>query len=261
MLYFGLITVFYNANKSINTVLISLLSGTLFAGYFNNAFIFFTSIFFIPGNISRVLMPHLMKESFNENPNKFQFTLDFYTRLYSVISFLIGLILFLYAEDIILLVYSEKYLPSASVLKVLAFAIPPLFSINTLMLTFLDLQKRRSLFEGIAFFVNVITTIILVYFFKTEGAAIAVIVTYIVLNTLSGFYLAKQKYVHFKKVYMIYFKTIVITGITTVIYYLLLQDLIFYISLLLLIVIYGIFIVLFMANKNDIRIIKEIFKF
>jgi len=259
MLYFGLGKIFSNAYKTINIVIISMMLGTLYAGYFNNAFVFFLSLFFIPGNIERVLMPHIMKESIKDNKKKFQFTYDFYTRLYSILSFYLCIVFFLFAKDIILLFYGKKYLPAVPILRILAFGLPPLFSVNNLMITLLDKQRYATIFQGIAFVINVFSTFILVYFFKVEGAAISTILTYLSLNLLSGFYLVKNDYIHFKNIGPVLFKIIGITITTGAVYFILLKNFHFFISFPAVSITYALLVLFVIVNKDDVRIVKEIF--
>ncbi len=258
MFYFGLGTFFSNSFKTVNVVIISMMLGTLYTGYFNNAFMFFVSLFFIPGNISRVLMPHLMKESVKDNKKKFQFTYDFYTRFYSILSFYLCIFFFLFAKDIILLFYGEKYLPAVPILRILAFGLPPLFSVNNLMLTLLDKQKQSTVIRGITFIINIVSNFTLVYFFKAEGAAVAVIITYLTMNSMSASYLVKNDYIHFNNIWPVLIKIIGIAGTTCIVYFLLLKNYNFFISFPAVSIIYAILVLIIIANKDDVRIVKEI---
>jgi len=258
MFYFGFGTLFSNAYKRFNIVLISIMCGSLYAGYFNNAFVFFLSLFFIPDNISRVLMPHLLKESIVDNKKKFQFTYEFYSRFYAVISFYICIILFLFANDIITFFYGEKYLPAVPVLQILAFGIPPLFNINNLMLTLIDKQKQAAVFQAVAFLVNVVTTIILVYFMQIKGAAIAIILTYFSLNIMSGFYLVRNDFVNFRNIRIVLFKILFISIITCLFYFFLFNRFNFMAEFLMVSAVYALLILIIIVNRDDIRILKEI---
>ncbi len=254
---FGLSTIFTNTYQRANIIILSLMHGTLYSGYFSNAYYFFTSLFFLPSNFSKVIVPYLYKLSFKENKTQFQFAFDIYTRLLSIISFYIAAVLFIFAKWIVLYIYGDKYNATIIVLRYIALSIPAMFTFSGTMITALDKQKYRTKTQGFVLIVSLISNLLLIYFFKTIGAAIATFITYALLMYLYDRYLIKNKYIIYSHTIKLLLQLIIITGLCAVVFYSFLRQMFFVYSFGIISSIYWVCVAAFIINKNDVRIVKE----
>ncbi len=254
---FSLSIVYGNLIQRTNIIILSLMHGPVYSGIFNNGYLFYVSLQFIPINLHRVLLPYLYKIQYEDNKEKFQFAFDIFSKYLTIISFFILINIFLYSKDIIITLFGEKYRDSINILKIISLGIPFMFSIAITIITALDKQRIVSNITGICAIINIIANIILIYFFKTEGAAIAVVVTIFFIFLFTHLYLRIKNFIKLKKILLIYIKLIIITGITFAInqYFLKIISILFSITIINLIFIIAAYI--FVVNKNDIRIIKE----
>ncbi len=256
--YFGLSKIFNNALNRINIVILSLITGSLYTGIFNNGYLFFHSIFFIPSNFSTVLLAYLYKISFKENPKKFQFAFDIYTKMLSIISFYIMIIFILYAEPIIKFIYGTRYLPSVPIVQIVALAIPALFNVSGIIITALDKQKFSAYIQGMACLINIAANIIFIKYFKAEGAAIATVLTYYVLNLMYNIFLVRYKYISMKSTTFVILKQCFIFLVVYELYFTFLIRYHIIYNIILITVIYVVLVFIFQIKKNDIRIMREI---
>lgn len=258
--FFGLSKIIRSAYLRINILLLSFIQGTIYTGIFQNAFYFFSSLSFLPINFGRVFLPRLYKTDFNTRKKEFQFAFDVYTKILAVMSIFITTIFYLFSRDIILLIYGEKYLASADVLQIVAFAIPFMFNVSGTIITSLDLQRYRTRVQAIALIINIISNLIFINLFKTEGAAITVVITYAFLFFSYNIFLNRKKGIIMKKVLLNYFRLIFISIFTCLIYHYSLDGLNHIVSFCAAASIYLALTAMLLIREDDIRIIREIFQ-
>ncbi len=257
--FFGLGNVILNALYRLNVMLVPAMTIPLNGGFFSNSFIFYSSLVFIPSNLGRVLISHLYKSNAEDSHHKYQFIYDTYAKLLTVLSFFTGLIIYLFAEEIILIIYGEKYLPSVQSLKIIAFAIPALFNISGHILRGMDKQKEITKILIYTFAVNLAFNIILIHFFSMIGAAIAVIITQYFLNFQYYLYLKKNNILSFKKTRSVVCKTFAISAFCVLAKTYIINFHILYIELPIITITFFVFIFLFIAEKKDFTMVKKIF--
>lgn len=168
-----------------NLIVLPLLHGALYAGIFQNAYIFITTLMFIPGSFGRVFIPYLYKHKDDDKIDRFQFAFDILSKCFVFISFYITVILFLYSDFIITGIFGEKYSPSISTLKVITLSVPFLFNAGAIMLTALDKQRLYSNILRYTALINVVLNIILGYYYLDKGTAAAMAVTFFLIFILS----------------------------------------------------------------------------
>jgi O-antigen/teichoic acid export membrane protein len=247
-----------NITANCGIVLLPLLHGTIHAGIYQNAYLILTSFLFIYINLMRVLVPFLYKYPFKENKDKFQFTYDFYSKIFGIISFYLSIILFLYAQDILLLIFGTKYIASASALKIFSLAFP-FISIASTIITTIDKQKINTIIDGLTTISQVILSFVLIYFNKVEGAATAIVISGLINYGISNYYLIVIKKFKYKETFYIILKLIIFILILYFIHIVFFSNYYFIISLIIESLIYSILILCFILKKDDLRIIKEIF--
>ncbi len=254
---FGISTFMSTLLSRINIIILSLMHGTIYSGIFNNGYVFFATLIFIPGNFYKVLTPFLYKALSNNDSRKFQFAYDVFSKVYAIISFYLMVILFLYAEEIIKAVFTEKYIGSVAILKIVSLAIPPIFNMPSIIITAIDRQKYNTLFTFIGVIINVAGNFILIYFFKAEGAAISLVITYWVIFVLCTLYLFKSKFISVKYGSLVYILTIIISVVSILIKIYLFVEIQWLYSILITTFVYLLLVFLVIMKKDDIRIIKE----
>ncbi len=165
----------------------------------------------------------------------------------------------MFAEEIILIIYGEKYLPSVQSLKIIAFAIPALFNISGHILRGMDKQKEITKILIYTFAVNLAFNIILIHFFSMIGAAIAVIITQYFLNFQYYLYLKKNNILSFKKTRSVVCTTFAISAFCVLAKTYIINFHILYIELPIITITFFVFIFLFIAEKKDFTMVKKIF--
>ena len=257
--HFGLSSIYANLTQRTNIIILSYIHGTLFSGFFSNAYMIFTTLFFIPGNLNRVLIAHLYKYDYNKQPGKFQFAFDVYSKVFDIISIGISLPLFLFSSEIISLIYGKSYLPAAGILKITIFAIPMLFNVSGLLLTAIDRQDVGTKCQKYSLIVNIISNCILIYFFKGEGAAWATVLTYFILNLLYSIALAKYTKVNYIQSIKIKIEIIIIAVLLGALTFYLPMKISFIFAAGIVGILYCIFVYILVINKKDLDIAREIF--
>ncbi len=257
---FSLSTIFSNTYRNSNIIILSMMMGTLPSGAFNNGYIFFISLFFIPINMNRVLLPYLYKLKFAENKKKFQFAHDIYAKAYSFISF--GIILFFwgFGEEIIRLLYGSKYDESIMVVKLVSLAIPFVFSPATVIITALDKQRYNTVTQGIAAIVNVLASVILIWLWGINGAAVAVVLTYGMINQSAYWYLVKNKYIRYRATLRAQIKLTLVVVTLLVALSLVRGSVLWLATLPATAILYCLAVVVLLIRSDDIRVLKETLK-
>ena len=113
-----------------------------------------------------------------------------------MLSFYILIILIFFPNEIITLLFGDKYIESADVLKIIAIPIPFFFNMGTTLITALDKQKINSLIYVTASLINIVASMILINKLQITGAAWSIVITYFFIFAASSIYL--QKIYHIK---------------------------------------------------------------
>ena len=179
----GLFTLIYYRT---DMVMLSLLRGDYETGIYRAAYTLIEVSLFIPQIVVATTMPS-MARLWKEDRK----TLDILFRKSFQMLLLIGLSgvagYYLFAKLGIVVVFGEKFLPSVSVLRILAFAIPFMF-LNSLFGSFMNATGRELTFTKITGFtalLNVVLNYFLILNYGAEGAAVATVVSQGIANILS----------------------------------------------------------------------------
>ncbi|MBP6291248.1 MAG: flippase [Spirochaetes bacterium] len=255
---FATIAVLTNLTFRINAIIISLMLGTTQVGFFTNSILFIDTLAIIPGNLRRILMPALYSALENKDASKFQFSFDVLSKYFGIISFYIMLIFFLYAENIISTIFGHKYYDSAILLKIIAFSIPCIFNVASIILVGKDRQHILSGIMLVSTIVNILANIVLIHIFDIKGAAAAVSITYTLIFLMSHYYLRKIEAIKmvpaFKK-YVIIGAIVTVTGLFFE--FLTFKHVPYCASFLMITILYGMLTMAFVIDRNDFRIIQE----
>ncbi len=255
---FSLISIFWNFTFKINPLIISFISGTTYVGLFNNALMFIDTISLIPDNLRKVIMPTLYKTLEENDMGKFQFIFDTMSKYLGITSFYIMIIFYLFAKNIIYLIFGSKYKEAIPVLQILSFALPMVFNVASITIVGMDKQKILLRILMISTMINIISNITLISLFGVIGSAMSVVITYGVIYYSGHLYLYKKENIKIKLILLTYGKLILITIILISSYNLyfkyVFNELI---SALIITILYIMLILIMLFSKDDIRIIKE----
>ncbi len=185
-----------------NIFILGLFAGDTVVGYFAAADKIRGAVQNISGTAGRTIFPHLSSEFVRSKLAAFRF-INTYIRAVGSITFLLCLMLFLLAEDIILIVMGDNYIQSIIILKIISF-LPFIILLSNIsgVQTMLNLGYKRE-FANILIFAgifNIILSFILVPLYFGIGTSISVVLTEIIVTTQMILFLKTKNINIFKKV-------------------------------------------------------------
>ncbi len=246
--------------SNFSAIILPFMHGTIYSGIFNNAYIFFLSLLFIPGNLSRVLMPYLFQHTYSEDKELFRYAFDTYGKIFSIISFYLAIIFFMYCGPIITLIFGTKYGDSIGLLQIFAFAIPFAFNVSPNIISSLNKQIINSRIDMTASVVSITSSLILIKYFKAEGAVLSIVIVSVISYILSNGYLIKKKYISYAKTARIRF-TLLLISLSCYAVKVFLSDYHMHVmSMTVITIIYFALVGIMVINKDDISLIRKIIK-
>lgn len=240
-----------------NLIILPLLHGAVYTGIFQNAYMFITTLMFIPGSFDRVFIPYLYQQSRDENNvEKFQFAFKVITKAYVFISFYITTVLFLYSDFVIITIFGEKFKDSIVILRILSLAFPFVFNAANIMLTSLNKQNIVSRMLKYIAALNIFFNILLGYYFQVPGTAAATVLTLFFIFIISNVAIKKYTGLSIGHSIISYMKGFFIFGICWLLHELIKIDLnaaaIFTTTLIFVFLNF-----MFFVTKDDFRIVFE----
>lgn len=251
---FGLADILLNVSSNIGPYLISILSGTLFVGFFNNAYLLYQTALFIHGALVSAITPSLYRE---EEPEKLIFLFDTYTRLFSAIGFTLFIFTFIYSNDLIALFYGSNYDQSSIVLKIVSLNFPLYFIVSTVFLTTMDKRKVLVVICGVQAAVSSILGFILIKKYGYEGAAYTTIVSTLLNVLISIAYLRSKRVVRALVFIKTNIKLVLISMIIFLLHYSLLDNMFFILSGTIEMALYLILVFFIVLGNEYIKLIRE----
>lgn len=158
-------------------VILGFLTNSVLVGYYSIADRLISAIKSINGPISQSLYPYVSRNSAESKEATLRFLKKTVILLGSFM-FMVSLIIIIFAQPFVLIIFGEEALNSVLIIRVLAF-VPMLVSFDTVFGTLtLIAFNRAKLFTGIilsAGILNVIVSTILISIYQHTGAAISVL--------------------------------------------------------------------------------------
>jgi O-antigen/teichoic acid export membrane protein len=259
---FGLTTILQqNIIGNINLLIISIILGSTYSGLFNNALVFFKVFFFIPGSISIVILPFLYKQQFTQEKEKYNFSYSYINKILGFLSFYIFLIFYLFAEEILTLVFGIKYIKSVPMLKILTLAIPFVFNIGTIIITALNRQVIVTWIYFFAAIINITGCIILTKFLGLTGASLSIVFAYFFIFISSTLYLKFIHAIEINPTIIAYVKLSVISLFLVFIHsFSFINSIHWMLQAFIISILYCIMLFILIIRKDDIRIVREVLK-
>ena len=192
---FGLTNFFYTIYFSIDVVMLSYLTGDYATGLYKSAYNIinvFTTFFMV---YQAVVFP-VMSKFFEESQDliKVSYELSVKYLLLLIIPLSVGV--FFYAKPIVDLIYSNQYSLASTPVQILIWTVSFLFINGTasILLNAIDKEKTVTKVYIIAAIFNVILNLILIPIYSFDGAAIATVLSEILITILTIYHISKTDY-------------------------------------------------------------------
>ncbi len=192
---FGLASLFHLIYFQSDIILVKYLSGSEVAGYYNVSFTIIVAIYIFPSVIyQKFLLPKIHRWAHHDRER-------FYTtyRKGNFIMFVIGVIamvlIWLLSSSLIPILFGDKYIDAVVLLNILALSIPIIFVASSVGATLVTQEhmRKKVKYMGLVAIINIILNIILIPSYGAIGAAVATVISNIMLLII--FYYASEKIV------------------------------------------------------------------
>lgn len=254
---FALMGVFWVLYLRIDIIMISLMKGYAVAGWYNASFQIIEALSFIPIVFMNAVFPVMSKFYFSNKSNlNMIYEKSFKYLLILVLPIAVGI--FMLSDRFIYLVYGKQFINSIFALKILIISLIFAFIIRPVnkVLVAIGKQKIPVYLTVIIGPLNIILNIILIPIFSLNGAAIATLISEILLFLITYFFL--YKYSYRISLFKMSFKVIIASIIMGLFIYLFYSiNLILLIFLSAIIYILAIFL-LKIFDKIDFKLFKEV---
>ncbi|HLD21930.1 MAG TPA: polysaccharide biosynthesis C-terminal domain-containing protein, partial [Patescibacteria group bacterium] len=183
---FTLYNIFFMLYFQIDQIILSIMVGKSEVGIYSAAAKLVTMFLFIPMMLFQVTMPILYRYS-KTDINKFKHINLITFRYLAALGIPAGIVLWFLSDTIIPLVFGEKYLAAIPVLSIFGWflAIRFLGMNQGNALTTMDKQGLRATIQIISLVINVILDIVLIRYWGAVGAAIATLITEMLISVSS----------------------------------------------------------------------------
>ncbi len=174
-----MIAVFFGQLIYADTFILKYFTSDRIVGLFGAASCIVGVLRFIPGALEAVIFP-LFSSFYNTAQEKLERTFDLFFELILIICVYFSLVISIFSEEIIHLVFSNEYNESISTLKLLAIALVPLFLSQPIgrLLDACNRQVIHTILLGITMILNIILTVIFIPFFGVIGIAVSCLISY-----------------------------------------------------------------------------------
>ncbi len=192
---FGLAGLFHLVYFQSDIILVKYMSGSEAAGNYNVAFTIMVAVYILPSVIYQKFLLPKMHRWANHDKKKFY---DMFKKG-NIIMLFIGIIAMLFiwisAKYFIPLFFGEKYILAVDLLLILSLSIPVTFVASSVGATLVTKEhmKHKVKIMGIIAVFNIVLNIILIPKYSAEGAAIATVISNLLL--LIFYYLSALKIV------------------------------------------------------------------
>ncbi|WKZ70630.1 MAG: flippase [Melioribacteraceae bacterium] len=178
-----------------NTFILGLISGNTAVGFFTGADKIRSAVQNIGGIAGQTIFPHISNLFRESKVSTIKF-LKKYLIVIGIPAFLLSTFLFLFSEELILLILGEQYLSSVQILKWLAYLPFIIFLSNVFGIQFMLGQGFDSEFRKIIFIGAILNLLLLINFvprYGAEGTAASMLITEIAITLLTFAFVIRHK--------------------------------------------------------------------
>ncbi|HUT73613.1 MAG TPA: flippase [Armatimonadota bacterium] len=178
-----------------HVVLVALLASQRAAGYFRAGSVVALGLPIIAMGLNTALLP-LMARAHPQRPQAFEFGLERAFRVLMLVGLPLAAGLIALAQPLMVGFYGPRFAPAILVFQLLGASVPIKFAANTVAaaLTAADRQPQRTLAVGIGAAVCVALAFALIPRFHHNGAAVAAVMTDLVILATTYYYLRRAGY-------------------------------------------------------------------
>ncbi len=177
-----------------NTFILGLFAGNEIVGYFSAADKIKNAVQGLFNNAAQTVFPYLSKLFSESKIKAFKFVKN-YMRLTVSVAIVLTLFMFIFSEDIVLLVLGNNYIPSITVFRIILF-LPLVILLSNIygiqLMLNLGFKKEFSRIIFLSGVFSVAVSLILVPVFYEIGTAITVLLTEILVTSQMYFFLKKK---------------------------------------------------------------------
>lgn len=175
---FGITAIFVTIYFQIDTVMLSFMQGDAVVGWYNAAYQLIFGLMFIPGAFVGAIFP-VMSRFHTSSPSSLWRLFRGAFKYLFISSLPIVIIGFLYAPEIISLLFGSAYEQSAVALQVLILVIPVIFLTSLLgpTLQAINWQRTVTSLTGVSALFNVGLNMIMIPLYSYVGASMATVLT------------------------------------------------------------------------------------
>ncbi|MDT0606248.1 flippase [Croceitalea rosinachiae] len=191
---FGMATIFAFIYIQSDIIMVKYMSGDIEAGYYNVSYVVLSALLIIPTILfSKFLMPKYHRWA-NYSREKFYRAYKLGNLTMILAGFSIMLILLFFSHIFISIIFGEEYESSIQLMKILSLTLPISFVAYSLGATLVTKQhmKLKVLLMGTVAIFNIVLNIFLISYYDAMGAAIATVISNLLLLTLYYFAVKKR---------------------------------------------------------------------
>jgi len=173
----------------IDSVIMGFLGQIVEVGWYSAAYKIAGALI-VPSSLIGASFFPVLSKLFNESKEKFQETFKFYIKLMIILAIAVAIIGLIFSSYIINIFYGQMFFPAVLALQILVImaGLNYIYSPFYLVLIATNNQKKIFWISFIGAIINIILNIILIPYYSLYGAAIATLITYILLVVLAIYY-------------------------------------------------------------------------
>lgn len=180
----------------LSTVILSVIKGDYDVGIFNAAFKLTMSLFFIPGLICNAFFPKLSQFAVANNIQYSKIVI-LLTRYIFLLMYPLLMIIYIFAPQIIGIIYTEEFFPTISVLRILVwvnlFNVGVRISVYSLNAANHEKGVMKAMSIGVS--IKAAISVLLIIWVGYTGAAIGALISEIIVTSLLLYYLQQKKHI------------------------------------------------------------------
>jgi O-antigen/teichoic acid export membrane protein len=176
---FAITTVLVTVYFQIDTIMLSMMKGDAIVGWYNAAYKIIFTLMFIPGAFVSAIFPVISQHyasNLMESTKKLFLLGIKYLILIAIPITVFG---YIFASEIIFLLYGESFTPSVYAFQILVFVVPLLFVTSLLGSTLqaLGAQRMVCIIAGINAVINITLNFVIIPYYSYIGASITTVLT------------------------------------------------------------------------------------
>jgi O-antigen/teichoic acid export membrane protein len=256
---FALLSVVSIIYLRIDTVMLSVMKGDEVVGWYSAAYTILLAMLFIPEIFSYAIFPSMSK-FFVSSKDALKTTLEKSSKYLFIIGLPTMLGLILLADKIVLIIYGIKFTNSIIALQILSLYLPLRFVNYILARTLYSIDKQMSvaLTVTITAAANVVLNLFLIPILSFIGAAIATVLTEIILFALYFYFISK--YFHRLTLHKIFIKPSISCLVMGIFIYQFKEIILFLLIPLATFLYFGLLYLLRTFSEEDMLLFKQVMK-